>query len=197
MPGSLTIRCRTGPARHRDRLGGSSLDPQQPIASADFRVPPDGPRNATLAQIDPRTDTSHQNAKNGRGMWPQCGVTRPPHMFPAERVFPAYRDPAVAAIEPAKASPDREQGGLKRRFCGCRSGIKFGIRPALSVDRPPAARLYKTHTARRPPLGAMSRLRSTSLIFGDPSFRSRSEAWSFDGSPAFAGEWDRSKSRAV
>ena len=40
----------------------------------------------------------------------------------------------------------------------------------FGVDSPPARSLYNSHTARRPPLGAMSRLRSTSLIFGDQAF---------------------------
>jgi hypothetical protein len=30
-------------------------------------------------------------------MWPQCGVTGPPHMFPP--IGTCYRSPAVAAIE--------------------------------------------------------------------------------------------------
>jgi hypothetical protein len=56
----------------------------------------------TLAQIDPRTDTSHQNAKNGRGMWPQCGVAGTPH------TFPCWRGPVVEAMEKA---PPRLQAG--------------------------------------------------------------------------------------
>ena len=63
----------------------------KPIFSADFGYAGRATTRATLARINPRTDTSHQDAKNGRGMWPQYGVAPPPAQFPGTRAPLAMR----------------------------------------------------------------------------------------------------------
>ena len=49
---------------------------QSPQAFQPISGTPEGPRILCDPGIDdPRTDTSHQTAKNGRGMWPQYGAS--------------------------------------------------------------------------------------------------------------------------
>ena len=150
-----------GPAWFSDRRLARRSALSQSSLSQSFQPSsgtPDGPRtHTTLAQMNPRTDTSHQDAKNGRGMWPQYGVTPPPAQFPVPR----------ARCDAAGPRPPRACVRLSRspRFFG-----------RGSVDRGYAASLYKPsrHAVRLS--GAMTRLRSTSLIFGDQASDFRSEA---------------------
>jgi len=63
------------------------------------------------------------------------------------------------------------------------------IFPRGVVDMPAGASLYNDYSARRR-LGALARLRSSSLIFGEQASDPNRRALSFDGSPA-SGGWDR------
>jgi hypothetical protein len=102
----------------------------------------------------------------------------PTHDSPPIGRFLAFQDLAIEPI--GDFCPARTVAGFRQTAPTTgRSGVRSGANEAVilwplgsgfGVDSPPATSLYKPHTARRPPLGAMSRLRSTSLIFGDQAF---------------------------
>jgi len=102
----------------------------------------------------------------------------PTHDSPPIGRFRAFRDLAIGPIgnfRLARTSPvfppERARGPAERVRSGANEAvILWPLGSGFGVDSPPATSLYKPHTARRPPLGAMSRLRSTSLIFGDQAF---------------------------
>jgi hypothetical protein len=113
-------------------------------------------------------------------MWPQCGVPGTPHIIPPCSASPlANHDPQYHI----SVRLGREQARVKRVILG------LSFRPFKWLTADPRQDYINPYGAPSA-FGAMTRLRSTSLIFGDPSFRSLSEAWSFDGSPACR-EWDR------
>ena len=129
----------------------------KPIFSADFGYAGRATTRATLARINPRTDTSHQAQRTAEECGRSTAWRHRPHSFP-DLVRPAMRQ-VRAHLGPC-IGPSRSP-----RFFG-----------RVCVDRGPDASLYKPsrHAVRLS--GAMTRLRSTSLIFGDQASDFRSEA---------------------
>jgi hypothetical protein len=98
----------------------SSLADRMSQLFSRFRVTPDGSRMERPWRRFPRTDTSHQNRKNGRGMWPQCGACRSPHMFPRWSGF--YPSLAAAAIYMAAMGRCPARGRPIGAGCGAAIG---------------------------------------------------------------------------
>jgi hypothetical protein len=102
----------------------------------------------------PRTDTSHQSAKNGRGMWPQCGVGGPSHTFrprPISQAPPGMSESLpYLQLSLAVAAPDSFSEFVPAYVLTGRGREDY-------IHR------YGAPSA----FGAMTRLRSTSMKLGD------------------------------
>jgi len=145
-----------------------------------------------LGADTPRTDTSHQNLKNGGGMWPQCGVTPTPHTIPRHWGHSSRFDSCLARLYGHRGHSDFRPASPRGRPDHRADRSRPGARGGYFVVVTFGLRLLTAH----PPQDYITPLRRASVFGRDvapakhltdirwPSFRSLSEAWSFDGSPA-------------
>ena len=101
----------------------------------------------------PRTDISHQKAKNGRGMWPKCGV-RADHTPLGSGQF---RKPPVAAESMPYLLLSIAVPALDSFSVFVPAFVLTGPGPKDYIHRHGAPNAF----------GAMARLRSTSMKLGD------------------------------